>query len=83
MKKDKIAFLVFLDKPEGVGIRDMQDYIRDAVGSWCGAFEPPGFDSGGNPLWEIGKSVEVIRPFTRIASRLTNWGILLIARGAR
>lgn len=83
MNRDKIAFLVLLDKPEDVGIRDMQDYIRDAVKSSCGGFEPPGIDSAGDPRWEIGKSVEVIRPFATIASRLTNWGRLLIVYGAR
>lgn len=34
------AFKVKVEVPEGVSVREMQEYIRDSVQSWKGCFRP-------------------------------------------
>jgi hypothetical protein len=46
MKPKRRKFEVSVEMPEGVGVREMQDYIRDAVGTWAKSTDPesPIFD---------------------------------------
>ncbi len=97
MSKKPVAFVVLLDQPEDVTIADMKAYIRDAVGTWCGQFEPPGgsdVDSPGDPRWRMGDTVKVFRPQRRKRGShnnftglyplvLSSWGRLLKRWGVR
>lgn len=62
----KRQFMVNIDVPKGVTIKDVRQYIFDAVSSYCGALQPPGYGPGGpdenepgDPLWGIGNNVTV------------------------
>lgn len=49
----KVSFVVTAEVPDGVTITDAKQYIRDALGSWGGSFEPPNEQNGwtGNSLF--------------------------------
>ena len=58
----KITLQVNIDIPEciqdDVSPKDLRDYVKDAVGTWKGQFQPPGWIIGGeysnepgNPLF--------------------------------
>lgn len=66
-------YIVEIERPDGVSIRDMEQYIFEAVGTWRGQFEPPGGaspDSPGDPLWFIRDPVSVLRLTDARAQRL-------------
>lgn len=50
-------FLVTVDLPKDVTIKQMRDYIEEAVGTWCRSLDPEN-----NPLFDIdADSVKVRR----------------------
>ena len=60
----RLEFIVSIDKPRGATVGDVKSYVENAVASWCGQFRPPGAhgeDDPGDPLWGVGKTVEVKR----------------------
>ena len=49
------SFRVTVQMPKNVSIRDMQNYIRDAVGTMKGSLEPPHEENNwtGDPLLNL------------------------------
>lgn len=49
-KKEK--YIVTIDRPDGVSVRNMVEYIEDAVGCMCGGYNPldPIFDLESNSV---------------------------------
>lgn len=61
-KRVRVHFDVSLERPPNVTNAMLRAYVKDAVGSWCGSFMPPGVDEeapDGDPLWNIGTTVKV------------------------
>jgi hypothetical protein len=65
MARKRVEFVVSIEQPEGASVADLKAYVKDAVGSWCGQFRPPGADGDrddpGDSLWGIGQTVKVKR----------------------
>lgn len=45
-------YIVILDRPEGVSIREMKAYLEEAISIWCKSFDPdePIFDLDSNKV---------------------------------
>lgn len=60
----RAQFLVTVDAPSDVSIKEVRLYIRDAVEGMCKSLRPPGtydvYDEG-DPLYFIGDNVRVRR----------------------
>ena len=59
-RERRFKCLVSLDVPDGVHRNTAMDYIRDAVRSWSGSFEPPNEEGNGDPRFGMGRDVTVI-----------------------
>jgi hypothetical protein len=59
------SYLVTLERPDGVSVAEMKQYIVDSVGSWRGSFRPPGGmgeDDPGDLLFNLdAKSISVAK----------------------
>ncbi len=48
-------YLVRLDRPQNVGVKDMKKYIKEAIGGWKGQFSPE------DPLFDLKNKISVKR----------------------
>lgn len=59
------SFIVTTDIPEGTTVRGVEEYIREAIGSWAGQYQPPGAegeDDIGNPYFQLNGAKVTVRP---------------------
>ena len=67
MAGKRIHMVLSIDMPEGVNATETMAYVRDAVRSWSGQFEPPNgyieedIESPGDPRFGMGRDVTVRR----------------------
>jgi len=62
----KETYTVTVNRPKGVSVADMKNYIDDALNNWWGQLRPPGGygpDDDGDPLW--GLKFEQIKRVTK------------------
>jgi hypothetical protein len=60
------TYTVTLNRDPRMTVADMKDYIRDALGSWGGQYEPPGAENGwwngeGDPRFATQEPITVRR----------------------
>jgi len=51
----KEHYLIILDRPEDVGVKEMKKYIKEAVGHWNGQYHPD------EPLFSLSNKITVKR----------------------
>lgn len=56
----KKSFKVTVAIPDGVGIKDMQDYIKEAVQTWYGQLHPD------NPLYNLDYKTVTCVPIRKV-----------------
>lgn len=57
-KRRRRSFMVSLDIPPQATIRDVREYIHEAINDWCGQCRPPGsynITDPGDPMWELNR----------------------------
>lgn len=54
-KKRRVSVIVSVDLPPGAWPRDIYDYVKDAVTTMWGSYEPPNQENDftGHPLWRL------------------------------
>ena len=58
-KERRRRFEVVVTVPVGVTVREMRDYVKEAIGIWCKSFDPE------SPIFDFSDIDLVVKPLPR------------------